>query len=61
MIDASLRARGKLSEAMDLSGKVKLDTVTVNIPDSVPSSIPKLNVIWPDQKVSRDARKAMAG
>ncbi|MEE8659807.1 hypothetical protein CGLAMM_00450 [Acetobacteraceae bacterium EV16G] len=61
VIDASLRARGKLSEAMDLSGKVKLDTVTVNIPDSVPASIPKLNVIWPDQKVSRDAAQGDGG
>ncbi|UYH52039.1 translocation/assembly module TamB domain-containing protein [Candidatus Kirkpatrickella diaphorinae] len=61
VIDASLRAKGKLSEAMDLSGKVKLDTVTVNIPDSVPASIPKLNVIWPNQKVSRDAAQGNGG
>lgn len=61
VIDASLRANGNISEKLNLSGKVKLDTVTVNIPDSVPASIPKLDVVWPNQKVTRSKAQGDQG
>ncbi|GBR07913.1 translocation/assembly module TamB domain-containing protein [Asaia siamensis] len=50
VIDTDLRAHGQLSTRLDVDGTIRLPSVVVNIPSSMPASVPQLTVIRPGQK-----------
>ncbi|WP_336760012.1 translocation/assembly module TamB domain-containing protein [Asaia sp. VD9] len=50
VIDSDLHIHGQLSTRLDVGGEVRLPSVIVNIPNSMPASVPQLTVIRPGQK-----------
>lgn len=44
-INASLHIQGKATTGLDVAGKISLPHVTINIPDSLPGSVPELEII----------------
>ncbi|QDH25779.1 hypothetical protein D5366_02355 [Neokomagataea tanensis] len=51
-INTDLRIHGHAASHIDVDGQVGLPSVLVNIPDSLPASVPQLNVIRPGQKAA---------
>ncbi|WP_240993599.1 translocation/assembly module TamB domain-containing protein [Asaia bogorensis] len=50
VIDTDVRAHGQLSTRLDVDGAIRLPSVIVNIPNSMPASVPQLTVIRPGDK-----------
>ncbi|WP_243443998.1 translocation/assembly module TamB domain-containing protein [Asaia prunellae] len=50
VIDTDLHAHGQLSTRLDVDGTINLPSVVVNIPSSMPASVPQLTVIRPGEK-----------
>lgn len=61
VIDTDLRAHGLLASRLDLDGDIRLPSVIVNIPSSMPASIPQLTVIRPGEKHDAAARSMVVG
>jgi len=51
-IATDLAIHGQASTRLDVDGKVRIPQATINIPDSMPASVPQLDVIRPGQKVA---------
>ncbi|MCQ9154878.1 translocation/assembly module TamB domain-containing protein [Acidomonas methanolica] len=49
-LNAALRIHGQAMTRIDVDGKVTIPTATINIPNSLPTSVPQLDVIRPGQK-----------
>ncbi|WP_029605459.1 translocation/assembly module TamB domain-containing protein [Kozakia baliensis] len=50
MLDSDLHIYGQATTRLDVDGKLRIPTATVNIPNSMPASVPQLEVIRPGQK-----------
>ncbi|GBR69444.1 translocation/assembly module TamB domain-containing protein [Gluconobacter kanchanaburiensis] len=50
IIDTDLHVHGQATTRLDVDGKVTIPNATINIPDSMPASVPQLDVIRPGQK-----------
>ncbi|GBQ92040.1 translocation/assembly module TamB domain-containing protein [Asaia krungthepensis] len=61
VIDTDLRAHGQLSARLDVDGKIVLPSVIVNIPNSMPASVPQLTVIRPGEQREAQARSMVIG
>ncbi|EHH69413.1 translocation/assembly module TamB domain-containing protein [Gluconobacter morbifer] len=49
-INTDLHVHGQATTRLDVDGKVVIPNATINIPDSMPSSVPQLTVIRPGEK-----------
>ncbi|AAW61748.1 translocation/assembly module TamB domain-containing protein [Gluconobacter oxydans] len=49
-INTDLHIHGQATTRLDVDGKVNIPNATINIPDSMPASVPQLDVIRPGQK-----------
>ncbi|GBQ92472.1 translocation/assembly module TamB domain-containing protein [Gluconobacter albidus] len=49
-INTDLHIHGQATTRLDVDGKVNIPNATVNIPNSMPASVPQLDVIRPGQK-----------
>lgn len=54
VLDAELSARGQVWGRVDVAGSVTLKDVEVNIPNSLPASVARLDVIRPGEKSERE-------
>lgn len=61
VIDTDLRAHGQLSSRLDVDGTIRLPSVVVNIPSSMPASVPQLTVIRPGEKREASASSLVIG
>lgn len=61
VIDTDLRAHGQLSTRIDVDGDIRLPSVIVNIPSSMPASIPQLTVIRPGETREAVTRSMVIG
>ncbi|WP_232228021.1 translocation/assembly module TamB domain-containing protein [Asaia astilbis] len=61
VIDTDLRAHGQLSSRLDVDGGIRLPSVVVNIPNSMPASVPQLTVIRPGEKQETSASSLVIG
>lgn len=50
VLDADLRIHGLAQGNLAVGGTVKIDSASINVPNSLPASVAKLNVIRPGQK-----------
>ncbi|WP_245642196.1 translocation/assembly module TamB domain-containing protein [Neokomagataea thailandica] len=60
-INTNLRIHGQAKTRLDVDGHIGLPAVTVNIPDSLPASVPQLDVIRPGQKVTQSTSALVIG
>ncbi|NIE79133.1 translocation/assembly module TamB domain-containing protein [Asaia sp. As-1742] len=61
VIDTDVRAHGQLSTRLDVDGTIRLPSVIVNIPNSMPASVPQLTVIRPGEKREATTRAMIIG
>lgn len=61
VIDMDLRAHGQLSTRLDVDGTIRLPSVVINIPNSMPASVPQLDVVRPGQKRERSGPALVVG
>ncbi|CAI9120711.1 translocation/assembly module TamB domain-containing protein [Brytella acorum] len=55
-IKADLKINGQAASRLDVDGRVIIPTATINIPNSMPASVPQLDVVRPGEK--RDVEAA---
>ena len=60
VLDAELSARGQVRGRVDVAGSVTLKDVEVNIPNSLPTSVARLDVIRPGEKTEQEERARAA-
>lgn len=53
VLDADVAVKGQVQSRVDVSGKVNLRRVEVNIPNSLPTSVARLDVVWPGEKTDK--------
>lgn len=58
-INTDLRIHGQATTRIDVDGNVKIPTATINIPDSMPASVPQLDVIRPGDDANASAGSSM--
>ena len=60
VLNADIAIRGQVRTRIDVTGGIDLRRVEINIPNSLPSSVARLDVIWPGQEKQRaeEARAA---
>jgi translocation and assembly module TamB len=61
-LGTDLRIHGQASSRLDVDGTVRIPSATINIPSSMPASVPQLNVIRPGQaQTSAGGSKVFVG
>ncbi|MFT8674839.1 MAG: translocation/assembly module TamB domain-containing protein [Acetobacter sp.] len=60
VLNADVSVTGQASTRIDVAGTVNLSQVDINIPNSLPTSVARLDVIWPgdEKKKEEEARAA---
>lgn len=59
VLDAALHIHGQANTRLDVDGSLNIPTATITIPDSIPASVPQLEIVDPAEEAKASRQQSM--